>query len=139
MSAEYVRPGTRRAAVAAFGVGAAVDVVYVLLVLGQGTELGPREVFFAAFLGVMAAFALAGAAMGTLDERFGQVLLYGATTGYLLAGLLGLASIGLFLIVAGLLAFIGRRTAPRAGRCRCRCRGHFGGRPDHRDGTDVGR
>ena len=107
MSAEYVRPGTRRAAVAAFCVGAAVDVVYVLLVLGQGTELGPREVFFAAFLGVMAAFALAGAAMGTLDERFGQVLLYGATTGYLLAGLLGLASIGLFLIVAGLLACIG--------------------------------
>ncbi len=35
------------------------------------------------------------------------VLLYGATTGYLLAGVVGLASIGLFLIVAGLLAFIG--------------------------------
>lgn len=107
MSAEPVRPGTRRAAIAAFGIGAAVDVAYVLLVLGRGAELGPREMFFAALLGVMAAFAIAGAAMGTLDERLGQVLLYGATTGYLLAGLLGLASIGLFLIVAGLLAFIG--------------------------------
>ena len=42
-----------------------------------------------------------------LTDRADQVLLYGATTGYLLAGLLGLASIGLFLIVAGVLACIG--------------------------------
>ena len=97
---------TGKAALAAAGLGAAVDVAYVLLVRSQGTEIASRVVFFAAFIGVMAALSLAGAAIGKQDERFAQALLYGATAGYLLAGVPGLASIGLPLILAGLLALV---------------------------------
>lgn len=97
---------TNRAGLAAAGVGAAVDVGYVLLVQSQGSEIGSRVVFFAAFLAVVSALSLAGAAVGKQDERAAQALLYGATTGYLSAGVVGLASTGLPLILAGLLAFV---------------------------------
>ncbi len=98
---------TGKAALAAAVLGAAVDVGYVLVVRSQGTEIASRVVFFAAFIGVMAALSLAGAAAGGLNERFfAQASLYGATAGYLLAGVVGLASIGLPLVLAGLLALV---------------------------------
>ena len=97
---------TGKAALAAAVLGAAVDVGYVLVVRSQGTEIASRVVFFAAFIGVMAALSLAGAAAGGLNERFSQASLYGATAGYLLAGVVGLASIGLPLVLAGLLALV---------------------------------
>lgn len=106
MRAAYIRPGSRQAAIAAASVGAAVDVAYVLLMQSQGIEFGPRVVFYTAFVAVMAALSLASAAVGKLDERFAQALLYGAATGYLAAGIAGLASIGLPLVGAGLLAYV---------------------------------
>lgn len=110
---------------AAFGVGvlggvvgglsllsfAGIFAVALIAILG-GIAVRPRPfgaagvVFFAAFIGVMAALSLAGAAIGKQDERFAQALLYGATAGYLLAGVVGLASIGLPLVLAGLLALV---------------------------------
>lgn len=100
LRAELLRPGSRYTAVAAAGVGAAVDVVYDLVAPREGTEFPPRVVFIAAFIGVMAALLLAGAAVARLDERFAQVLLCGASAGYLLAGLVGIFSIGAPLVIA---------------------------------------
>ena len=106
MLGKYLYPGSTLAAVAAAGVGVVVEGGYVLQVRAQGTEIGSGGLFLVAFVGVMAALSLGSAAVGKQHELVAQALLYGATSGYLVAGLVGLASIGLFLIVAGLLALI---------------------------------
>lgn len=95
--------GSKSAAVVAAGLGAAVDLGYI--VLTNGIQPGSGSLFYAVFIGTMAAITLVGAAPA-LDERLAQPFLYAATSGYLVAGIVGLASIGLFLIIAALLAYI---------------------------------
>jgi hypothetical protein len=53
---------------------------------------------------VMAALALGAAVIRNRNDRWAQAMLYAAAGGFLPAGVLGLASIGLPLILAGLLA-----------------------------------
>lgn len=98
-----------RQAIVAAAFGGAVDVGYLLLVRGQGSDFAPRVVFYAAFVAVMAALSLAGGLVGGSNETRAQALLWSATTGYLLAGGLGLASIGLPLVLAGLFALVAAR------------------------------
>jgi hypothetical protein len=87
------------------GIGAAWVVGYLLIIQSQGTEMGtPGVVFYATFVSVMAALSLGAAVLCERDPRWAQTLLYAAVGGYLPAGVLGLASVGLPLIVAGLLA-----------------------------------
>jgi len=52
----------------------------------------------------MSALSLAGSIRRGRDDRFAQLVLYDASAGYLLAGFVGLASVGLPLILAGILA-----------------------------------
>ena len=94
-----------RMALATTGVGAATVAGYLFLIESQGTEIGsPGVVFYASFVGVMAALSLGAAVIRDRNDRWAQAFLYAATGGYFPAGILGLASVGLPLIVAGLLA-----------------------------------
>ena len=90
-------------------------VEYLVTIQSQRTELGsPDVVFPATFAGVMAALSAGAAVIRDRDIRLAQALLYAAAGGLLPAGVLGLASIGLPLIVAGLLALVaaGSRLIP---------------------------
>lgn len=98
-------PLQKRVAVAATVIGAAVDIGYVFLIRSQGPSIGPRVAFFACFLAAMSGLALAGALLSGRNGGRAQALLYGAATGFILAGVVGLASIGLFILLPGLLAF----------------------------------
>jgi hypothetical protein len=105
-----------RVATAAGGLGAVWVAGYLLILLRQGTELDtPMTVFIATFVGVMAALAVGAAATHRRDEQRAQAMLYAAGAGFLPAGVVGLLSIGLPLILAGLLAFAaaGPRIIPR--------------------------
>jgi hypothetical protein len=106
-------------AMATAGLGAAWVVGYLFLIYRQGTELNtPITVFLATFVGVMAALALAAAVIGDRNERIAQGMLYASAGGFVPAGVLGLASIGLPLILVGLLALISvgpRRITYRSG------------------------
>ena len=94
-----------RMALATTGVGAAWVAGYLSIIRSQGTEMGsPGVVFSATFVGVMAALSLGAAVIRDRHDRWAQAFLYAAAGGYLPAGVLGLASVGLPLIVAGLLA-----------------------------------
>ena len=101
------------AALLAVAIGAALDVGYVLIVRSQGYPVDSRVVFYVAFVAVVSAVTLVGAVVVTLDRRLAQPLLYGAATGYFLTGALGIASVGMPLIVAGVVSIItvGRRRA----------------------------
>ena len=79
---------------------------YLFIMVEQGaTELDtPMVVFLATFVGVMASLAFIGAVIGDRDERWAQGMLYSAAGGFLPAGVIGLASVGLPLILVGLLA-----------------------------------
>ncbi len=77
------------------------DALYILLIRSQGNSLDARVMFVAFFIATEAAVALGAALVG---RRAVRVVLLGAASGGLLAlGLLGLFSIGLPLVVAGLL------------------------------------
>lgn len=97
---------SRLPAIAAAGIGASVDAGYLLTVNSQGADFAPRVLFFAIFIAVLAGLSLAGAVVGSHRGPVAQALLCAATTGYLEAGGLALASIGIFLVLAGLLAFV---------------------------------
>ncbi len=95
--------------------GAAWVAGYLFLIARQGTEMDtPMTVFLATFVAVMAALAFGAAIIKDRNERGAQGMLYAATGGFLPAGVLGLASIGLPLILVGLLALVsaGSRQIP---------------------------
>lgn len=75
-------------------------------------------VFLATFVGIMAALALGAAVIRYRNDQWAQAMLYASAGGFVLAGVLGLASIGLPLILVGLLAIISagpRRITYRVG------------------------
>jgi hypothetical protein len=88
---------------------------YLLNIGSQGTELrSPGVMFYATFVGVMAALAVGAAVLHGRSPQWAQTLLYAAAGGLHAAGFLGLASIGLPLIVATLLSLTaaGSRVIP---------------------------
>jgi hypothetical protein len=94
-------------AIATAGLGAAWVAGYLFVIYRQGTELNtPMTVFLATFVGVMTALALGAAVIRDRSEGWAQAMLYAAAGGFLPAGVLGLASIGLPLILVGLLALV---------------------------------
>lgn len=98
------------------GLGAAWVAGYLFLIYRQGTELDtPMTVFLATFVGVMAALALGAAVIRRRNDQWAQAMLYAAAGGFVPAGILGLASVGLPLILVGLLALIsaGPRRIPQ--------------------------
>jgi hypothetical protein len=102
-------------AIATAVLGAAWVAGYLFIIYRQGTELDtPMTVFLATFVGVMTALALGAALIGDRNEGWAQAMLYAAAGGFLPAGVLGLASIGLPLILVGLLALVsaGARSIP---------------------------
>ncbi len=97
------------------GLGAAWVGAYLFIIGRQGTELdAPGTVFIAAFVSVMAALALGAAAVRGRNAQRAQTMLYAAAGGFLPAGILGLASVGLLLILVGFLALVaaGPRIVP---------------------------
>jgi hypothetical protein len=77
------------------------DAAYVVLISGYGPDgRGSRTLFIVAFVLVVSGLALVGAAMTALDHRAAGPLLWTAGTGYAGLGLLGIASIGLPLLLA---------------------------------------
>jgi hypothetical protein len=97
---------SRRRAVAAAGIGVGVDIGYLLTISGLGGDAVPRVVFLASFIAVMAAMPVGAAATAGRDEVMAQALLIASGTGLLEAGALALPSIGILLVLAGLLAFV---------------------------------
>jgi hypothetical protein len=97
---------SRGQARAAAAVGVGVDIAYVSSVTAQGADFGPRVVFLATFIAAMSALSLAAAFVGLRGEVLSQAFIVAAATGLLGVGALALASIGIFLIPAGLLAFV---------------------------------
>ena len=97
--------------------GAAWVAGYLLIIYQQGaTELDtPMAVFLATFVGVMAALAFGAAVMQHRNDQWAQAMLYAAAGGFVPAGILGLASVGLPLFLVGLLALIsaGPRRIPQ--------------------------
>jgi hypothetical protein len=87
-------------------IAAADDVLYVVLIRGQGGFQGERGrvVFVASFVAALAAVALAGALVRRPFVRI--ALLTVATGGLLTLGLLAMWSIGLPLEVAGVLTAV---------------------------------
>ena len=103
-------------AIATAGLGLAWVAGYLFLIGAQGTELyAPTTAFVALFVGAMAALALGAAVIADGSDGRAQGMLYAAAGGFLSAGVLGLASIGLPLIVVGLIALTsaGPRRIPR--------------------------
>jgi hypothetical protein len=98
----------------AAGIGAGVDVAYLVVIGDQGGGFPARVAFVATFIAAMVVFSVAAAGIAPRDATLGQTLLVAAGTGLLAMGAVALASIGIGLIVAGLLAFAaaGRRRLP---------------------------
>jgi len=107
--------GPRRAtATAAIGIGWVIG--YLLIIRGQGTEQASAVVvFYATFICSMAALAFGAAVIHGRNPRLAQAFLYAASGGFFPAGVLGLASVGLPLIVAALLSLtaVGSHLLPR--------------------------
>jgi hypothetical protein len=80
------------------------DALYILLIRSQGNAQDARVMFVAVFIASEAVVALGAALVDTPAVR--TVLLGAASGGLLALGLLGLFSIGLPLVVAGLLTTV---------------------------------
>lgn len=92
--------------VLAAGIALLDDAAYVVLISGYGSDgAQSRTLFIVAFLLVASGLALVGAAMAALKHRAAGPLLWAATTGYAGLGLVGIASIGLPLLLAAGLTF----------------------------------
>ena len=106
-------------AVVTAGLGAAWVAGYLFLIYRQGTELySPMTLFLATFVGVMAALVVGAAVIRDRNDHWAQAMLYVAAGGFVPAGILGLASVGLPLLLVGLLALISagpRRIPQRVG------------------------
>lgn len=104
--------GGKGGAIAAAGVAAATDVGYILVILREGEGIEARVYLVAGFIGAMAVFAAAGVAAAVL-ARVRLALLAGSAGGLLGLGVLGIFSIGVFLLLAGILAAVAWFRSPR--------------------------
>jgi hypothetical protein len=98
----------RRAAALRVVLGVAIAlldaVAYVLLLSGYGSQgAQTRTLFVVAFLVAVSGVGLIGAAMAAFDHRSAGPLLWAASSGLAGLGLVGIASIGLPLLLAAAL------------------------------------
>jgi hypothetical protein len=115
---ERTQVGGSRFAIAAGIVGLIVDATYLGIIFEQGDAEVGRIAVVAVFLLVVSLLALAGAFASTPSARTRLTLLGAATGGLLTAGVLGIFSIGLPLLVAGVGVAWHRRDSPeRSGPC----------------------
>ncbi len=95
------RVGGSRFAMAAGIVGLIIDATYLGIIFEQGDAEVGRVAVVAVFLLAVSLLALAGAFASTPSARTRLTLLGAATGGLLTAGVVGIFSIGLPLLVAG--------------------------------------
>src|SRR5712691_4902974 len=87
---------------AAAALGAATVIVYLLLGNSQADGTYKlQQAFTASFIGLMAVLSLSGAVAARRGNRISRTLLLGAMMGNVAIGILGLASIGPPLVLAG--------------------------------------
>ena len=118
-----ISPNAALPAIVASGIGLAVDLSYVVIVAGQQTDLEGRHIVVALYITAMSALCTAGALMGRRPHGIDQALRVAGGAGLLFIGVLGLASIGAPLLLAGVLAIFtsdaervtGRMVAAAAG------------------------
>ena len=96
----------RALALAAAVAGSVTDVGYLRLITEQSTEISGRVVFFAAFVALMSALAVAGGIAVARGVRDGPVILVGAAGGFVGAGFIAAFSVGTPLLLAAALAII---------------------------------
>jgi hypothetical protein len=106
----------RVVAMAAAVAGGVADVGYLRLISDQGTGIGARVAFIAGFVALMTALAAIGAILFGRAAAASQLVLLGSASGFLGLGLIALFSIGIALILAGVLALIGAGPLPVSGR-----------------------
>jgi hypothetical protein len=94
----------RAAAIASATAGLVTLIGYLWLIREQGSAVGGRIAFFAAFVGLMALLAATGAFFSGRDPVRAQMALLAASSGFIVAGVLALFSIGAALLLAGALA-----------------------------------
>jgi hypothetical protein len=93
-----------RPAVVAAGITAGTDVAYLIIIASEGFGFTARVVVVASFLALMALASLLG---GRRSPSVGSALMLGTASGGLIgAGILGMFSIGLPLLIAGAFATI---------------------------------
>ncbi len=103
------RPGVILASIAA-GIAFAMDVVYLIVIRNQGDGMGIRVLVVASLIAAAGACAAGAARSASPDRRL--VLMSGAAGGLISLGILGMFSIGLPLLIAGVLATIGAARSP---------------------------
>jgi len=103
VSTESARVAGSRLAMAAGIVGLLVDAVYLGIIFDQGDLQAGRVVVVSVFILVVSALAFAGAFASTPSTRTRLTVLGAATGGLLTVGVLGIFSIGLPLLVAGVM------------------------------------
>lgn len=94
----------RAMALTAAVAGAVIDVAYLRLIADQATGVDARVAFVAGYIGLAAALALVGAIRMARDDRLAHAALLGSATGFIGIGVVALFSIGLSLLIAGVLA-----------------------------------
>jgi hypothetical protein len=106
----------RVVAMAAAVAGGVADLGYLRLISDQGTGIGARVTFIAGFVALMTALAAIGAILFGRHAAASQLVLLGSASGFLGLGLIALFSIGIALILAGVLALIGAGPLRVSGR-----------------------
>jgi len=91
-----------RAQLASAGIAVATAVAYLILIQRQDHRLSARPLFVASFLVVAAVVIVWGARASGVHQKAG--LLAGGANSLILMGFLGLFSIGLPLLVAGIIS-----------------------------------
>ena len=103
-------------AIAAGAVGLAVDFAYLAIMLDEQEWKSGRVAVVFLFVLATSALALVGGAALTLPPRARVIALGAATGGLLTAGVLGIFSIGLPLLIAGVLCALGSSSILRVSR-----------------------
>lgn len=96
---------SRRAlALTAAVAGGLIDVAYLRQIADQATGIDARVAFVAGYIGLAAGLALVGAIRMGRDDPLAHAALLGSATGFIGIGVVGLFSIGLSLLIAGVVA-----------------------------------
>jgi hypothetical protein len=111
---QHVRPRGSRLAVVAGLIGIAVDVGYLAIIFDEAERTSGRVLVVFSFIFVMSALALVGGSGLTTSVRTTAIVLGAATGGFLTAGVLGIFSIGLPLLIAGVMCAVACAGAARS-------------------------
>jgi hypothetical protein len=98
--------GRSSVAVAAGVTGLVVDAIYLGIILQEGDTNAGRVGAFSILVGAFSLFALVSGLASSMSTRSRLVLLGASIGGLLTAGILGIFSIGLPLLIAGVLCCV---------------------------------